>query len=300
MFAGGEWTSSSECSSNDVEQRELTTMMYQTGRVAVGGKDDDGEESMRFHVDFSSPFTGEPPVVFLCPEGEVGAEYNDCFGVTVIGDSVTNEGFDCNVGRMAKSETFGWGQNLQLNWLAIDSNSPLVQVCVAEVGGKEEGEGESCNVRVRFKQPFPRGTRPVIYATAYGEDYPDTFAVCVQKNSRKNVSLNVCRGIGGGWGQNLKVAVLATTMFPFCKVDVGTGDERMTVKFPGLNFPGEFYTRPTIFAIAYHEKGSDYPDAFVCSPANVTNSDFQLNLQRGNPECNDWGQNMRCQAIFLP
>lgn len=299
MFAGGEWTSSSDCSSVDVEQQELTTMMYQTGRVEVGGKDDDGEESMRMHVDFSTPFPGEPPVVFLCPEGEQGMEYNDVFGVTVIGDSVTNEGFDCNVGRMAKQETTGWGQNLQLNWLAIDSNSPLVQTCVADVGGKDD-EGESVTVKVRYGQQFPRGTRPVIFATAYGEDYPDTFACCVQKNSRKNVSLNICRGIGGGWGQNLKVAVLATTMFPFCKVDCGPGDDSMCVAFPDLQFPGEFYTRPTIFAIGYHEKGSNYGDAFVCSPANVTNSSFQMNLQRGNPECNSWGQNMRCQAIFLP
>jgi len=299
MFAGGEWTSSSECSSVEVEQRELTTMFYQTGRVEVGGKDDDGEESMRFHVDFSSPFPGEPPVVFLCPEGEQGQDYADVFGVTVIGDTVTNEGFDCNIGRMAKRENTGWGQNLQLNWLAVDSNSPLVQAEVIDVGPKDNDD-ESVTVKHRYGQQFPRGTRPVVYATCYGQDYPDTFAVCIQKNSRKNVSMNICRGIGGGWGQDLRVAVLATTMFPFCKVDCGPGDDERDVAFPDLNFPGEFYQRPTIFAIGYHEKGSDYPDAFVCSPANVTTSSFQMNLQRGNPENNGWGQNMRCQAIFLP
>lgn len=298
MFAGGEWTSSSECSSVEVEQRELTTMSYQTGRVEVGGKGSDGEESMRMSVEFNSPFP-ETPVVFVCPEGEPGMEYADVFGVTVIEDTVTCEGFDVNIGRMAKQETDGWGQNLQLNWLAIDSNSPLVQTCVADVGGKDE-DGESVSVKVRFPQQFPRGTRPVIYATCYGEDYPDTFAVCVQKSSRKNCTLNICRGIGGGWGQNLKVAVLATTMFPFCKVDCGPGGGERDVAFADLSFPGEFYSRPTIFAIGYHEKGSEYGDAFVCSPANVTNSSFQLNLQRGRMDVNNWGQNMRCQAIFLP
>jgi len=298
MFAGGEWTDSSECSSQDCEQSDLTTMNYQTGRVEVGGKEEDGEESMRVHVDFNSSFP-ETPKVFVCPEGEVDQDYGDVFGVTVIEDSVTEDGFDVNVGRMAKQECNGWGQNLQLNWLAVVSNSPLVQVVVAEVGGKDE-DGESVTVKVRFPQQFPRGCRPVIYATCYGEDYPDTFAVCVQKNSRKNVSLNICRGIGGGWGQNLKVCVLATTMFPFCKVDCGPGDGERDVRFPDLNFPGEFYTRPTVFAIGYHEQGSEYPDAFVCSPANVTRSTFQMNLQRGNPDDNGWGQNMRCQAIFLP
>jgi len=298
MFAGGEWTDSSSCSSRDVEQSELTTMGYQTGRVEVGGKDEDGEESMRVHVDFNERFP-QPPVVFLCPEGEVGADYADVFGVTVIGDSVTEEGFDCNVGRMAKGECDGWGQNLQLNWLAIHSTSPLVQTMVVDVGDKDNDD-ESVTVKVRYDQQFPRGTRPVIYATCYGDDYPDTFAVCVQKSSRKNVSLNICRGIGGGWGQQLKVAVLATTMFPHCKIDCGQGEGDRDVAFPELNFPGEFYTRPTIFAMGYHQQGSDYPDAFVCSPANVTNSNFQMNLQRGNPDENSWGQMMRCQAIFLP
>merc|ERR1719428_399610 len=100
-----------------MDQEALTTMNYQTGRVEVGGKDEDGEESMRLHVDFNTPFP-ETPVVFVCPEGEEGMEYADVFGVTVIADSMDENGFDVNVGRMAKSENNGWGQNLQLNWMA--------------------------------------------------------------------------------------------------------------------------------------------------------------------------------------
>lgn len=274
-------------------------MSYQTGRVEVGGKDEDGEESMRFHVDFNNPFP-EPPVVFLCPEGEEGADYADVFGVTVIEESVTEEGFDCNVGRMAKQENDGWGQNLQLNWMAMVSTSKLAQVQLVDVGAKDDEEAESVSVKVRFRCPFPRGCRPVVFATCYGQDYPDTFAVCVQKNSRKNVTLNICRGIGGGWGQDLKVAVFATTMLPYVKCDVGSGEGDRDVAMPDLNFPASFATRPTIFTIAWHENGSDYPDAFVCSPANVTREGFQLNCQRGNPEENGWGQNLRVQAILMP
>eukprot|EP00494_Astrolonche_serrata_P006212 UN06229 len=71
---------------------------------------------------------------------------------------------------MAKTENYGWGQNLQLNWLAIDSNSPLVQTSVHEVGNKDNDD-ESVTVKCRYEQQFPRGTRPVIFATCYGEDY---------------------------------------------------------------------------------------------------------------------------------
>lgn len=298
MFAGGEWTDSSSCSSDEMEQEELTTMNYQTGRVEVGGKDEDGEESMRLHVEFNTAFP-EPPVVFVCPEGEQGQEYADVFGCTVIGDSVTEEGFDVNIGRMAKGDNDGWGQNLQLNWMAINSTSKLAQTRVVEVGSKDDDE-ESISVRVRFKCPFPRGCRPVIFATCYGEDYPDTFAVCVQKNSRKNCTLNICRGIGGGWGQNLRVAVFATTMFPYVKCSVGPGEGDRDVGIPDLEFPATFATRPTIFTAAWHVNGSDYPDAFVCSPANVTRSGFQLNVQRGNMDENGWGQDLRVQAILMP
>jgi len=293
-------TSESECSSNELEEEERTNLSYQTGRVEVGGKDNDGEESMRIEVEFNHPFAGDLPVVFVCPEGQVGADYADVFGATVIEDSITNTGFNVNIGRMAKREDSGWGQNLQLNWLAVDSNSPLLQTVVVEAGSKDDEDSESLGVEVRFPRPFPAGVKPAIFATCYGADYPDTFAVCVQHSSRKRAHLNVCRGVGGGWGQPLKIAVLATNILPNIVIECGPGEGERDVAFPNLEFPGGNKRRPMIFTTALHQRGSRYPDAFVCSPANVTNDGFQMNLQRGNPQENDWGQNVRAQVILIP
>jgi len=298
------WTDESSCSSVDFEE-EVTTLEYQAGRVEVGGKDEDGEESMRWEIEFNRAFNeGVVPVVFVCPEGEVGRDCKDVFGVTVIENTISNSGFHVNVGRMAKRESYGWGQNLSLNWLAVDSTSPLLQAVVVDVGSKDDEGDESKGVEVRFPRPFPGGAKPAVFATAYGQDYPDTFAVCCQHSSKKRAHLNVCRGVGGGWGQNLRVAVLATTMFPAQMFELGGVDDdgERDKGFEGLTFPegGLTKRRPCIFTCALHQAGSRYPDAFVCSPGNVTAQNFQLNIQRGNPECHGWGQNVRVQAILIP
>jgi len=303
MWGNNEWTSESSCSSMEMDQEELTTLHYQSGRVEVGDKEEDGEESMRFHVDFNQPFNNVP-VIFVCPEGEVGEDHPDVFGVTVIKDSVTEEGFDVNVGRMAKMHNHGWGQNLQLNWLAVDSNSAMLQAMVVEVGAKDDDDVESVNVDVKFPKPFPRGVKPAVFCTAYGEDYGDTFACCVQRTSCKKAHINVCRGICVGWGQNLEVAVLATTLFPCMTCELGPNEEEdfRDVGFKDIDYPidGGFKRRPLIFTAPLHAKKSDYPDAFVASPANVTHSCFNINVQRGNRDCNTWGQDLRCSAILIP
>merc|ERR1712156_778890 len=75
------------------------------------------------------------------------------------------------------------------NWLAVDSNSPLLQTVVVHAGHKDDDEHESLGVEVRFPRPFPRNAKPAVFATAYGEDYPDTFSVCVQHSSRKRARI---------------------------------------------------------------------------------------------------------------
>merc|ERR1712156_412131 len=124
------------------------------------------------------------------------------------------------------------------NWLAVDSNSPLLQTVEVHAGHKDDDEHESLGVEVRFPRPFPRNAKPAVFATAYGEDYPDTFSVCVQHSSRKRAHLRVCRGVGGGWGQSLKIAVLATTIFPAQMFELGPGDEdERDQGYCGLPFP---------------------------------------------------------------
>ena len=62
--------SESECSSIELEGEELTTLHYQTGRVEVGDKDEDGEESMRFSVEFVSLIFCKIPCCFNPNYGE--------------------------------------------------------------------------------------------------------------------------------------------------------------------------------------------------------------------------------------
>jgi len=300
MWGEAEW-SDSECSSVECAE-EKSNVSYQTGRVEVGGKPEDNEdESVRFHVDFNNPFN-ETPVVFLCPEGE--GDYADVFATTVIEETVSPDGFDFNVGRMSKGDCSGWGQNLAMNWLAVSSNSPLMQTMIIEAGPKEDEGEESLRCEGRFPQPFPKGYpyRPSLICQAYGADYPDTFACCIRRSGQKKVHLNVCRTNGGGWGQEVKIAVLGTYMFPMTRVEIGPNEDEETrdCTIGGLNYPLPCARTPTIFTTIRHEGRSDYGDAFTCSPCSINNEGFQLNFQRGNRECNSWGQNLTCEVTLIP
>jgi len=301
---GGDWTSESDCTSADQAEDYDTVLNFQSGKVEVGSKDDDGDDSMRVEVAFNKPFAGIP-VVFLCPEGEPGGEYSDVFGACVIEESVSEEGFHANVARFSKRDTTGWGQEISLNWLAVDSNSPLLQASVHDVGTKRTGndEEESVEVQVRFPQPFPRGCKPAVFATCYCGDKEDAFSVCVQYSATKKATLNVCRSNGYGWKQDLRVAVLATTLFPCCNYDVGPSEgEDKVLPFTELTHPGgnDLKRKPMLFTVAVHQQGSRYNDSFVCSPANVGTENFQINLLRNNLEEDGWGQNLRLQAIMIP
>lgn len=104
----------------------------QIGSLSVGGNDDDGAESTRMKVEFPAPFPdGVVPTVFCQVEGEANQEYGGVLDVTVIRDSVTNVGFEVNVGCIGDHKA--WGKHWLLNWVAINSNTQTIQVDTVEM-----------------------------------------------------------------------------------------------------------------------------------------------------------------------
>ena len=72
---------------------------------------------------FNQPFTKSPKIV-VTPRG--GA-YDDVFAATLT--SVTSAGFRVNIVRLGGS--FGWGQDLQLDWLAVVPPPPASSAALA-------------------------------------------------------------------------------------------------------------------------------------------------------------------------
>jgi len=274
-------------------------MIYQTGRVAVGAKEDE-EESMRVQVVFDSPFP-EPPVVICNVEGQEDTDWPDCFGCTVI--ATTEEGCEVNVGRCHK-EVLSWGQELKLNWCAIYSkDTELLQAGTVEAGAKEGEDEDSLEVVIKFKTAFPKGTKPVVICTAFGEDYPDCFSCTLRRVTRKHAFVRVARTNPQykSWGQTLQINYVATLCFPSAVIEVGPKDsEDNSLTIPDITFPGKYKKKPTIFIVTHHESGSEYPDTFAVCSTNVQKESFQMNISRIHAEEVNWGMNLRADYVIIP
>jgi hypothetical protein len=284
--------------SSAYEPEETSQCMFQTGRTEVGSKDEDGEESIRIRVDFAWPFPSTPAIV-CCAEGEKDTEYGDTFSVTVVNPS--ESGFEANIGRQ-HSEAHGWGQNAQLNWFAVlRRETELIQADVADVGDNNDDE-QSKVVHVKFRPAFPKESKPVVMATALGEDYPDAFSCCVRRVTRKGAEIVVARTHQAckSWGQNLRVNFVATTCFPSMRINLGSFDGDDDSRKEWIEYPGKYKKTPTVFAVPQHEEGSEYPDCMCATVTNCTKEGFQLNVARVHESEKGWGQNLRGYVVVVP
>lgn len=284
--------------SSEYEPEEISQCLYQSGRVEVGSKDEDGEESMRIRVDFAWPFPYTPSIV-CCAEGEKDTDYGDCFSVTVVNPS--EHGFEANIGRQ-HLENQGWGQCAQLNWFAVlRRETELIQADTADVGDNNDDE-QSKVVKIKFKPAFAKHEKPVVIATALGDDYPDAFSCCVRRVTRKSAEIVVARTNQRwrSWGQNLRVNWVATTCFPSMRLNLGSFDGDDDSRREWIEYPGKYKKTPTVFAVAQHEEGSEYPDCMCSTVTNCSKEGFQLNMARVHAEDRGWGQNLRGYVIIIP
>lgn len=277
-----------------------STMALMTGKLEVGSKDDE-EESKRLDVDFGFDF-GEPPIVIVSAQGQPGETYPDSFGSTVV--NVTSTGCSINVGRQ-HNEVQSWGQNPQVNWLAIRRESTeMLQSGTVEVGPYEANDEGTAEFEIKFYPAFPTGTIPIVACTALGEDYPDTFSCTIRRLSRKRAMMRVARTnpMHKEWGQNLKVSWIATTMFPSMRIEVGSKDEdgEHEMVRPDIAFPQKYAHEPTVFCMPQHERGSAYPDVMTVTPANVESDKLQLNIGRIHETALGWGMNLYCHIFVIP
>lgn len=284
--------------SSDWECGNQSDCMYQSGRVEVGSKDEDGEESKRIRVDFSWPFP-ETPTIVCCAEGECGTDYGDAFSITVVNPS--EGGFEANVGRQ-HLEANGWGQNAQLNWFAVlRRDTELIQSGTEEVGDNNDDE-QSKVIKVKFFPAFPKDSKPAVMATAFGDDFPDAFSCCVRRVTRKSAEIVVARTNQRckSWGQNLRVNWVATTVFPSMRIHTGSYDGDEDARKQWVEFPGKYKRTPMVFAVPQHEEGSEFPDCMCATVTNCNKEGFQLNVARVHEDTRGWGQDLRGYAIVIP
>jgi len=282
--------------SSEFDGEGLSSLQFVSGRIEVGSKDDE-DESMRQQVSFDYPFT-EPPIVIVSAQGE--GSYPDAFGATVINPS--ENGFEVNVGRQ-HNECQSWGQNLTVNYFAVvPRNTELLQAGVVDVGG-HDNEDESIEVEIKFKPAFPKNAVPILMCSALGEDYPDCFSATLRRVTRKKAKVRIARTNPNckTWGQGLKLNWVATTIFPSQRIEIGSkeeGDAALVV--PGIEYPGKFKKKPTIFCITQHCSGSEFGDTFCATPCDVQKDNFQMNITRIHTEANGWGMDLRAHFVVIP
>jgi len=282
----------------EVEVKPSSVLFYQSGRVEIGSFDGDSE-SLRVNVEFANQFPeGMVPYIFVQGEGEENQTYPDCFACTVIGPTVSNEGFECNVGRVGPDR--GWGQNLILNWVAMYADTPLIQTYQIEVG---DNGGAPCVV-TDFNHPhgMAQGLRPYIFTCPVGADYPDSFVTTIKRSTSRNVSLSTTRIIEAGWGQNLRMNVMCVSegAMPTLSLDMGVGDSGWNKVMSGqwgCNLP----QKPVALTQTCHQSGAapEWQDTVASCVANVQQHGFQINLGRSDFP-GGWGQNMRVNIVIFP
>ena len=137
---------------------------------------------------FSQPFAA-PPRVILTPRGQ---SYGDTFAATTT--NVTTTGFTANVWR---ADASGWGQSLQLDWMAWDALSDLSGYQpvdgTADVGS--HANNAVASLSVSFPQAF--SAPPTVLLTARGAQYHDTFSVTAESVTTTGFPANAHRWASG-------------------------------------------------------------------------------------------------------
>lgn len=86
----------------------------------------------------------------------------------------------------------GWGQTLQLDYLAFERSSDL-PVSGSQYGSLSVGPGRSPVVSAMIKFTTPFSGVPQLFATAQGQNYDDTFVVSVQNLTSSSAIISVSR-----------------------------------------------------------------------------------------------------------
>jgi len=301
MMQFGEYEASDNEFDDDLEFEPVHNSynLRQQGRQTIGEYEGD-EESERYFVEFPMKFPdGVIPHVFCQAEGELDREYGDVFCATVIHGTVTEEGFSVNVGRVGPTRS--WGQQLILNWVAIVSNNPMMQVYQVDAGHCPHGH-KSIEVECQHPKALPAGMRPCVFATAVGGNHPDSFCVTVKKVNRQRVKFTVARGTNNRWGQNVKLNVLVCVdgFMPTLKLELGSGDNGIN-KYEGLAFGFDLPARPIPLVMCQMQSDAQdhWKDCFACNPANVQHGHLQLNVARADNYFHSWGQQIRAHILLF-
>lgn len=136
-------------------------------------------------------------------------------------------------------------------------------------------------------------TGPLIFATAQGGAFPDTFSLSTLEVGGSSFLANCVRVDGapglGTWGQELKLGWLSLS--PTCRAHLqcrslrigSSGSQGVSVR---CDFPQPFATVPSVLLTA---RGLGYVDTYVVSTRGVSTTGFQASVLRADAPTG-WGQ----------
>jgi hypothetical protein len=192
---GAAWTSSLSVGWLGIPStNELHT---QAGLCSVGPNSTGNYASVT--VKFNQAF-GNVPRIVLTPQGY---PYTTSFAMTTTAVSVTD--FTANIIR-ADWINGPWGQDVQFNWLAWDSDADLStaggQSGTLDVGSSSAATHDSL---LYFSPDFPpAGPPPIVIITPHGSVETQTFAVTIGSPTTTGSGANFMRlDSAAGWTQDL-------------------------------------------------------------------------------------------------
>jgi hypothetical protein len=152
-----------------------------------------------------------------------------------------------------------------------------------EVGlGTTPPAGPNQRQRVAFTTQRTFAAPPLLFATAQGGAFPDTFAVSTAGVGTNAFSANLFRSdAAAGWAQPLHFAWMAMPVLTGYATQSGraTVGPQMNSSLPTVtvSFPQAFSTPPRIILTP---RGGDYPDTFAASIRSVSTTGFVANVWR--------------------
>ena len=170
----------------------------QAGVLECGPKDE-SDESMVVKIKFKPKFTKKPAVICTA----LGEDWPDCFAVSL--RKVTKQSAEVVIAR-TRPDCTGWGQSLNLNWIATTTlPSQMVDV------GPHDGEEDALVTPLKYERALDKP--PITFAMAQhekGSKYPDVLATTVAAVSEEGFQLNMSRVHTSemAWGQDMRCHVV--------------------------------------------------------------------------------------------
>lgn len=292
----GSTSSTSSTASNSTAPAPNPSLQVIASGTALLGSMATNVASQSFQITFpNGPLTSVPDIV-CTPLASNASDFPDTFVDTIY--NVTATGFTVKIVR-ADVTLNTWGEQLQLDWLAYTTPSPISGIAMI-------GPGVVTGVQtfnVSFGATFSSTPNVVCTPTGQvGSTFPDTFSMSIVNINPTGFSVQIYRedAPGATWIQSLQLAWLAFTN-PSNVTGLQGGLSPITanpnggVTMTNVTIPTAFTAAPVVICNTITSAGQN--QTFANTVYSITNTGFSVTTARTDVFNGSWTQAMQLAWI---